>query len=236
MEVNYAIETKGLSFQFGSRNVINNIDLRVPKNSIFGLLGPNGAGKSTTIRSILGLIQKKSNEVLIFGKSIANNRIETLTKVGALIDFPSFYNHLSARKNLEILARLTGQSNGQIEKTLRLVDLEYKSDQKVRSFSMGMKQRLGLAIALLNDPELLILDEPANGLDPQGIIDLRNLLLKLQKEHGKTILLSSHILDELEKVATHFAIIHKGSIRFQGSKSELTQTGSLEESFLKMTT
>jgi ABC-2 type transport system ATP-binding protein len=173
---------------------------------------------------------------MLFGKEFTQNKIELLGKVGALIDYPSFYDHLSARANLRIIASLMGLKCKRIDQTLERVGLDPLSDKKVKNYSIGMKQRLGLAMALLNDPPLLILDEPANGLDPLGIIELRKLLLILHHEYGKTIFVSSHILDELEKVATHFAILHKGEIQFQGAKEKLiSDGGNLERSFLQMT-
>ncbi|NER85185.1 MAG: ATP-binding cassette domain-containing protein [Leptolyngbya sp. SIO1D8] len=231
------IETKNLNFSYGKQQVLKDIDLRVPENTIFGFLGANGAGKSTTIRILLGLIAAPADSVFLFGKKLNHNRTEILDKIGALIDYPTFYEHLSARKNLRVITALLGLKNDRIDHTLQMVGLENTGNKKVAEYSVGMKQRLGLAMALINDPPLLILDEPANGLDPMGIIELRNLLLTLQKDHGKTIFLSSHILDELEKVATHIAILHKGAIRFQGTKEALIQdAGNLESSFLKMTT
>lgn len=237
MNTNYIIETRDVSFSYGHQSVLRGINLQVPHNTIFGFLGPNGAGKSTTIKMLLGLIHDSLERIFLFDKSLSKHRIEILRQVGALIDEPTFYDHLSAHENLNVLATLVGVDRHRIDETLQLVGLDAGNKKKVRAYSVGMKQRLGLAIALLSDPPLLILDEPANGLDPHGIIELRKLLSTLQKEQGKTIFVSSHILDELEKIATHIAIIYQGQIRFQGSKEELTgQAGSLEEAFLKMTT
>ena len=236
MKSNYIIETRNLGFSYGRQPILKDISLKVPENTIFGFLGQNGAGKSTTIRILLGLITGFEGAIFLFGKELAKNRTEILGQVGALIDFPTFYEHLSARKNLMVLASLMGLKSDRVDQTLEMVGLDYADKKKLKAYSVGMKQRLGLAIALLNDPQLLILDEPANGLDPKGIIELRNLLLVLQKEHGKTIFISSHILDELEKVATNIAIIHNGELRFDGTKEELTnETGSLEQSFLNLT-
>ena len=230
------IEINNLSFSFGRQEVLKNLNLQVPENTIFGFLGANGAGKSTTIKIILGLIQSSEGAVSLFGKKLSESRNEILSKVGALIDYPSFYDHLSAKQNLKVIASLLDLKSSRIPHVLEMVGLDIHNPKKVKSYSVGMKQRLGLAIALLNDPPLLILDEPANGLDPMGIIELRNLLKKLQQEHGKTIFLSSHILDELEKIATNIAIIHQGEIRFQGTKADLiSRTGNLETSYLKIT-
>ncbi|MDJ1472971.1 ABC transporter ATP-binding protein [Xanthocytophaga flava] len=231
------IETKNLSFGYKKENILRTLNLKIPENSIFGFLGINGAGKSTTIRLLLGLLSAQKGSVFLFGKELSKNKPELLHKVGALIDHSSFYPHLSAHNNLKILAVLLGISNSRIEQTLELVGLSTEGDKRVGNYSVGMKQRLGLAMALINDPPLLILDEPANGLDPLGIIELRNLLITLHKDHGKTIFLSSHLLDELDKIITNVAVIHKGEIQFQGTKEKLIeQSGNLEKSFLALTT
>ncbi len=236
MKSNYIVETRNLGFSYGRRPILKDINLKVPENTIFGFLGQNGAGKSTTIKILLGLINGFEGTVFLFGKEFTTNRTQILGKVGALIDFPSFYEHLSARKNLQVLASLMGLKDDRVDQVLEMVGLDHSDERKTKTYSVGMKQRLGLAIALLNDPRLLILDEPANGLDPKGIIELRNLLLVLQKDLGKTIFISSHILDELEKVATNIAIIHDGELRFDGTKEALIRnTGSLEQSFLNLT-
>lgn len=230
------IEVKDLSYSYGKQKVLKGINLQVPENSIYGFLGVNGAGKSTTIRILMGLIAPGQNTTYLFGREFTKHSVEILGKVGALIDFATFYDHLSAYNNLKVITRLLGVNDSVISETLDRVGLDPTSDKKLKTYSSGMKQRLGLAIALINDPPLLILDEPANGLDPLGIIELRSLLLTLQSNHGKTIFVSSHILDELEKIATHVAIIHKGEIRFQGTKEELiSETGNLEKSFLTIT-
>lgn len=230
------IETKKLSFSYGKQQVLKCVDLKVPENSIFGFLGVNGAGKSTTIRMLLGLIRAPEDTVFLFGKEFTKNRTELLTRTGALVDFPSFYDHLSARQNLRVITKLAGLPPSRIDEVLALIGLESAADKKVGTYSAGMKQRMGLAIALVNDPTLLILDEPVNGLDPLGIIGLRDLLTRLQRDHGKTILLSSHILNELEKIATHIAVLHRGELRFQGTKEDLIgMEGDLERSFLHIT-
>ncbi len=231
----FIIQTQNLHFRYGSQAILKGINLQVPPASIFGLLGVNGAGKSTTLKLLLGLLEAPPKSVFLFEKELNQHRLAILRSTGALIDHPAFYDHLSARNNLAVLAKLLGLKADRITKVLDLVGLTQVADKPAGAYSSGMKQRLGLAIALLNDPQVLILDEPANGLDPVGIIQFRNLLLRLQQEHGKTILLSSHLLDELQKIVTHVAVLHEGQLRFQGRADGLTGGhATLEESFLKL--
>jgi len=229
------IETHELCFSYRKQEVLRSINLEVPEGSVFGFLGVNGAGKSTTIRILLGLLSPQSGTVSILGKNVSADR-ELLRNVGSLIDFPSAYGHLSAYDNLKIVTTLLGLGNHRINETLAIVGLAGLHKKKVKSFSVGMKQRLGLALALVADAPILILDEPSNGLDPFGMAELRKLIVTLSTAHGKTIFISSHLLDEVEKVSTHIAILHKGSIRFQGKKEELLRVApSVEESFFKLT-
>ena len=200
---------------------MNEIGLRVPEGSIYGFLGPNGAGKTTTLRLVLGLLTKKQGEILLFGKPFGKNRVAILQRVGSLIETPSLYGHLSAFENLDLWRRIYQCRKQRIREVLELVGLRGTGNKKTSRFSLGMKQRLGIAVALLNDPSLLILDEPTNGLDPNGIIEIRELLKKLNQERGITILISSHLLSEIEKLVTHVGIIHKGSLLFQGTLEEL---------------
>lgn len=230
------IETKDLCFHYGKQQVLNNVNLQVPEGSIFGFLGANGAGKSTTIRLLLGLMTPSSGSVHVLGKDIATSRLEILSKVGSLIDFPSAYDHLTASDNLRVIATLMGIDKKRIDEVLSLVGLSDETEKKVKSYSVGMKQRLGLAIALIANAPVLVLDEPSNGLDPAGIAELRNLLIRLNTTQGKTILISSHILSEIEKVSTHVAILHKGVLRFQDTKQKLLHMSpSIEDSFFKLT-
>jgi ABC-2 type transport system ATP-binding protein len=230
----FIIQTHDLHFSYGRQAVLKGINLQVPAASIFGFLGVNGAGKSTTLKILLGLLGAPRNRVFLFGQDMVWHRLSILGRTGALIDGPTFYEHLSARSNLTVIARLLALPSARVARVLELVDLAHVADKPAVTYSTGMKQRLGIAIALLNDPPLLILDEPANGLDPLGILGLRNFLVRLQKEEGKTILLSSHLLDELQKIVTHVAILHEGLIRFQGRVEELTGgAGTLEGAFLK---
>lgn len=216
------IETKDLSFQY-SRNetIVNNINLIVPQGAIYGFLGPNGAGKTTTIKLLLGLLKQNKGSIKIFGKSFENNRIQILQKIGSLIEAPSFYAHLTAFENLRILQKVYQCPKSRINAVLETVGLSGVAKKKTKAFSFGMKQRLGVAIALLHNPELLILDEPTNGLDPEGIIEIRKLLIKLREEYKLSILVSSHLLSEIEKLASHVGIIHQGTLLFQGTLGEL---------------
>lgn len=217
------IQTHGLDFYFKDFKALDQINLEVPKGSIYGFLGPNGAGKTTTIRVLLDLFHPKTGEVQIFGKELRANKVEILGKVGALIENPSIYKHLSGRQNLEVIRKMVNVPKERIDEVLKIVRLVDNADKKAKNYSLGMCQRLGLAGALLTDPDLLILDEPTNGLDPSGIIEMRELILELNKEHGKTIFLSSHILSEIEKLATDVAIIDQGKILYQGNLDGLHQ-------------
>jgi len=217
------IEVRGLTKKFGTLTAVNNLDLNVYSGDVFGFLGPNGAGKSTTIRMLLSLIKPTSGEMKIFGKSITKDRKEIFSKIGAIVEKPDFYLYLSAYKNLEILGKLSGAdtSKKKIMEMLSLVGLEKRYKSKVKTYSHGMKQRLGLAQALLHDPELIILDEPTTGLDPQGMKEIRDLIIYLSREKGKTIFLSSHILHEVELIATRMIIISKGTTQVEGTVEEL---------------
>src|SRR5687767_12108618 len=208
------IKTTGLSYQY-SKDVqtSSNINLQVEKGSIYGFLGPNGSGKTTTLSLLLGLLNKQQGDIEIFGQHLHSNRIAILKKIGSLIETPSLYGHLTAKENLEVYRPVYGVSKEKIAEILKVVALEDTGKKTVKKFSLGMKQRLSIALALLPDPELLILDEPSNGLDPAGIIELRALIKKLNKEHGMTMVISSHILSEVEKMVSHLGIIYKGRMR-----------------------
>lgn len=217
------IEVRGLTKSYGSFKAVDQLDLDVYRGDVFGFLGPNGAGKSTTIRMLLTLIKPDGGDIRIFGKELTEHRTSILSRIGCIVEKPDFYKFLSARKNLEVLAQYNKVrlSKTKIDELLEFVGLKGRGDDAVKGYSHGMKQRLGLAQALLHDPDLIILDEPTTGLDPQGIIDIRNLILYLSKEKGKTIFLSSHILHELELVASRMAILNKGKMVLQGSLTEL---------------
>lgn len=228
------IETQGLDFYFKDFKALDQINLNVPEGSIYGFLGPNGAGKTTTIRVLLDLFHPKEGQVKIFGKELRTNRVEILGKVGALIENPSIYKHLSGRQNLEVIRKMVDVPKSRIQEVLKIVRLVDNADKKAKNYSLGMCQRLGLAAALLTDPELLILDEPTNGLDPSGIIEMRELIIELNREHGKTIFLSSHILSEIEKLATDVAIIDEGKIQYQGKLEGLQQQGDSIELVIEL--
>jgi len=218
------IKTQNLNFSFSSGiKTLNDVNLDVPQGSIYGFLGPNGAGKTTTLRLLLGLLRNQQGTIEIFNKQFTSHRLEILRKLGSLIEQPSLYLHLTAKENLDIYRRIYQCDRSRIQEVLKTVGLENTGKKKVKQFSLGMKQRLSIAVALLHQPELLILDEPTNGLDPNGIIEVRELMKKLNKEHGTTVLVSSHILNEVEKMATHVGIIHKGRMLFQGRLHELQQ-------------
>jgi ABC-type multidrug transport system ATPase subunit len=218
----YCLETTNLSHKFSENEVVvNNVNLKVIEGSIYGFLGPNGAGKTTTLKLALGLLEKQKGEIIFFGESFATNRVSILKKIGSLIESPSIYGHLSAYDNLLVLQKVYKCKIERIQEVLDLVGLSNTGNKKTSQFSMGMKQRLSIAIALLNNPSLLILDEPTNGLDPNGIIEMRALFTKLNQEHKITIIICSHLLAEIEKLVTHIGIINKGTLVFQGTLDEL---------------
>jgi ABC-2 type transport system ATP-binding protein len=215
------INTEGLSFTFGKQQVVKSLALQVPEGSIYGFLGPNGAGKTTTIKLLLNLLKPDAGEIRVFGQDIKNHRIEILSQIGSLIEQPAIYQHLTGKENLLNRALLLGVSSQRVDDMLALVQLTNAANKKAGQYSLGMKQRLGIALAMLADPKLLILDEPTNGLDPNGIIEIRELLKRLVADHGKTVFISSHLLAEIERMATHVGIINGGAMLFQGSIADL---------------
>jgi ABC-type multidrug transport system ATPase subunit len=215
------INTNGLTFNFGSQTVVKELSLQVPEGSIYGFLGPNGAGKTTTIKLLLNLLQTQEGGIEIFGFDFKTHRTEILSQVGSLIEQPAIYAHLTGRENLINRAILLQIPQKRVDEMLELVHLTQAANKKAGNYSLGMKQRLGIALALLSDPKLLILDEPTNGLDPNGIIEIRELLKKLVSEHKKTVFISSHLLGEIERMATHVGIINNGQLLFQGELKEL---------------
>ena len=227
------IEVQGLTKQYKNLTAVKDLDLNVYRGDVFGFLGPNGAGKSTTIRMLLSLIKPTRGSIKLFGKSLRENRIEILRKVGAIVEKPDFYLYLTAYKNLEVLGKISGgdTSKKKIMEMLELVGLEKRYNSKVKTFSHGMKQRLGIAQALLHDPELIILDEPTTGLDPQGMKEIRELIIYLSRDKDKTIFLSSHILREVELIATRMIIINKGTTKVEGTVNELLNTTEMKVTF-----
>jgi ABC-type multidrug transport system ATPase subunit len=206
---------------YGSTAAVRGLSLSVPAQSVYGFLGPNGAGKSTTIRMILGLQRPDRGAISLFGRPLAGERISLLRRIGSLVESPSLYLHLTGRENLEVHRRLLGLPKRAIDEALATVDLTPVAGRLARNYSSGMKQRLGLALALLGSPELLLLDEPTNGLDPAGIHEVRALVRDLPRRCGVTVFLSSHLLSEVEQTATHFAIISQGELKFEGTLKEL---------------
>ncbi len=217
------IEATGLVCRFGAVQALSGVDLHVPEGSIYGFLGPNGAGKTTTIRILLGLLRAQSGEVRLLGHPIPKERRDVLRRVGTLVESPSLYPHLTGYENLELVRRMIDATSAQVARALAIVGMDNPRDahRPVRGYSQGMRQRLGIALALLPVPELLILDEPTNGLDPAGIHEMRELIRKMPVQEGVTVFLSSHLLSEIEQVATHIGIIDRGRIIFEGAPGEL---------------
>ncbi len=222
------LHIENLSKRFGHVQAVDQLDMTVFNGDIFGLLGPNGSGKSTTIRMILSLIRPDNGMISVFGLPVRTNRLEILGKTGSFVEKPDFYEYLSAYKNLAMLSDYSGirADRNKIEEVLGLTGLKSRMNSKVKTFSKGMKQRLGIAQALMNDPELLILDEPANGLDPSGFREIRELILYLNREKNKTIILSSHQLQEIELICNRMIIIKKGKKVVEGNVTELLEEHS----------
>ena len=216
------IETHGLCKRYGDKLRVDHLNLSVPEGTIYGFLGPNGAGKSTTLKMILGLARPTAGEITVFGQTVnRQNRIAILRQVGSLIESPSYYGHLTGEENLRIVQTLRGVSPKDVRRVLQIVRLDGQREKKVAHYSLGMKQRLGLAAALLGFPELLILDEPTNGLDPAGIQEMRELILTLPQQFGMTVVVSSHLLSEIDQIAGTVGIIREGQLVFQDSLSAL---------------
>jgi ABC-2 type transport system ATP-binding protein len=223
----WAVETHGLTKRFGDHAAVNDVELLVPRGSAFGYLGPNGAGKTTLIRVLLGLTHADAGTMSLLGYPVPKHRSQALARVGAIVDEPRFHGHLSGRQNLQILAAAREPAaRGRIEPSLERVGILHRADDRVSKYSMGMRQRLGVAACLLGDPQLLILDEPMNGLDPAGMQDMRDMILSLVAE-GRTVVLSSHLLDEVERTCDAVAIVDRGNVIRQGPISELLAGSSL---------
>lgn len=221
------ITTTGLCKQYGKVLRVKDLDLSVPEGSVYGFLGPNGAGKSTTMKMILGLVRPTAGTITVFGNKAGDrNRLSILEKVGSLIESPSYYGHLTGKENLRIVSTLKGVPDKDIDRVLHVVRLENQKEKRVSQYSLGMKQRLGLACALLGNPKLLILDEPTNGLDPAGIQEMRELICSLPQQYGMTVMVSSHLLSEIGQMATNIGIISRGELVFQGSLPALRKRSS----------
>ena len=235
--MNYILETDHLSKQSGNTYRVNDLSMAVPENCVYGFLGPNGAGKSTTLKMILGLIHPNQGSIKIFGKIMNSaNRLSILRQTGSLIENPGGYGHLTGLENMQIIQKLKGVSEAEIAPALKTVRLYDQRDKKLSNYSLGMKQRLGIAMAILGNPKLLILDEPTNGLDPAGIQEMRQLICSLPKERNMTVIISSHLLSEIEQMADQVGIIHHGRMLYQGTLADLeTQGDNLEDVFLEMT-
>lgn len=223
----YAIETKDLSFNYKKKPLLESLDLKIPTGSIYGYLGKNGAGKSTTIKLLLGLLPALQNTIYHNGLELNSHKREILSMVGSLVESPAYYGNLTGYENLLYLKNIYGCNSQKNYDVLQKVNLMGDKDKMVKKYSSGMKQRLGIAMALLHDPNTLILDEPLNGLDPEGVYEIRELIIDLKKE-GKTILLSSHILSEIQKTCTHVGILHDGRLCYQGTLVELMNNVSVE--------
>ncbi len=222
-----AIETHGLTKRFGARTAVDNVDLRVPLGHAFGFLGPNGAGKTTLIRTLLGLTEASAGTMRLLGHEVPAERAAALQRVGAIVEEPRFHMHLTGRENLRIVAAVRGiEADARIEPALARVGLADRAADKVKSYSMGMRQRLGVARCLLADPRLLILDEPTNGLDPGGIQEFREMIRAMVEQEGRTVFISSHLLDEVERTCDAAAIVDRGKVVTQGPIAELAGGGA----------
>jgi ABC-2 type transport system ATP-binding protein len=225
-----AIETSGLTKRFGERTAVDGVELIVPRGSAFGFLGPNGAGKTTMIRMLLGLTRASAGRMTVLGHPVPAERDIALQRVGAIIEDPRFHQHLSGRENLRIIAAVRGaEASRRITPALARVGLSERADEKVKRYSLGMRQRLGVARCLLADPQLLILDEPTNGLDPGGIQEFREMIREMVEQEGRTVFLSSHMLDEVEKICDAAAIVDRGKVVTQGPIAELARGGGGQE-------
>lgn len=223
MSASAIVQTQNLSKTYGAINCVNKVNLHVQEGEIYGFLGPNGAGKTTTLKMLLGLIKSSEGAIRIFGENLSEHRSSILQRTGSLIESPSYYGHLTGLENMQVMQRLRNVPDKNVHEALRIVRLENQKDKKAEQYSLGMKQRLGIAMALLAFPKLLILDEPTNGLDPAGIGEIRELIKSLPARYGITVLLSSHLLSEIEQIATSVGIISEGNLLFQGSMASLQQ-------------
>ncbi|ASB86776.1 ABC transporter ATP-binding protein [Bacillus sonorensis] len=211
----HIVATKNITKKFGKHTSVSGLEMRIEKGQIYGFLGPNGAGKTTTIRMLLGLVKPTDGVIELFGQDIRTNRLQILQRVGSLVESPSYYGHLTGRENLEVIRRIRDLPETRIAEVLKIVRLTKVADRLAKEYSLGMKQRLGIAAALLSKPDLLVLDEPTNGLDPAGIHEIRELIKELPHQYGMTVLVSSHLLSEIDQMATQVGIIMNGKLMFQ---------------------
>lgn len=240
MENKYVLRTVDLNKEFGGRHVVSDVNLKVREGDVYGLLGLNGAGKTTTLKLILGFLNPTSGNIFIRDHLIHRDMNGGLKCVGAMIESPAFYENLSGRKNFQLMAGLYGEKAvRRVDTVLGIVEMEWAADKKVREYSLGMKQRLAIGRAFLNDPDLIILDEPTNGLDPYGMKAIRELILKLAREYGKTFIVSTHLLNEAEMMCNTVGIIHNGRLIREFSQEEVRKMkssgSSLEDEFLSLT-
>lgn len=222
------IQTEHLTKKFGDEVVIDDLSINVKEGEIYGFLGPNGAGKSTTMKLLLGLEAPTKGHIEVFGKSFNDNQTMLLKEIGSLIEEPSYYPNLTGKENLEVVQKLMNLPSKNIDEALKIVRLIEHKDKLVKNYSLGMKQRLGIALSIVKFPKLLILDEPTNGLDPSGIQEIRELIKELPKQYGMTIMISSHLLSEIEQMATTVGIIHRGKLLYEGSLLDLEQAENIE--------
>lgn len=223
----WVVETRNVTKRYGRQIVVDQLDLAIPRGGVYGFLGPNGAGKSTTMKMLLGLAKPTSGEVRIFGRDLRSTRAEILPRIGSLIEGPAFYPHLTGAENLRLVADYLSCGKEAVDSVLGIVGLSDAAGKRARQYSLGMKQRLGIAMALISDPELLLLDEPTNGLDPAGVAEIRSLITRLAHERGITVMVSSHLLSEIEQMADIVGIIQAGRLRYQGPLSGLRDQGNL---------
>ncbi len=240
MNQSYILKTENLSKKFNNRYVVNNLEIKIKRGDIYGFLGPNGAGKTTTLKMILGFLNPTKGKIFIKDQEVKNYKDEGLKHVGAMIETPSFYENLTGRKNLQIIAELYGKkAKERVEEVLEIVEMKEAADKKVKEYSMGMKQRLGIARTFLNDPDLVVLDEPTNGLDPYGMKTIRELILKLVKSYNKTFIISTHLLNEVELMCNRVGIIHNGKLIKELNAQEIQSINfrgiSFEDYFISLT-
>jgi len=228
------IETRKLTFRIGQTTILKDVNLNVPKGSVYGFLGPNGAGKTTLIRLLLNLYAAEKETIFLFGSDITTSRVEILQRLGRYVEHPSLYQHLSGEENLRLAQKYYKVRAARVDEVLDTVGMKAWRHRKVKAYSLGMRQRIAIGQALLHDPELLILDEPTNGLDPTGIREIRELLLRLNKEHGKTIFISSHLLSEIEKMCTHVGVIHQGEVLYQGTLEGMVNQAASRRVFVQV--